>query len=51
VLTVVVCAGGGVGEDFVGFDDFAETVYGGVWCVIWVVLFYEEGVARFYFLC
>jgi hypothetical protein len=40
-----------MGEDFVGFDDFAEAVYWDVWGVVWVVLFYEEGVTRFYFLC
>lgn len=51
VLVVVVCAGGRMGEDFVGFDDFAEAVYWDVWGVVWVVLFYEEGVTRFYFLC
>lgn len=48
MLGVVVGAFGGVGEDFVGFDDFAETVCGGgVWGVVWMVLFYELEVARF----
>jgi hypothetical protein len=54
VLRVVVGAFGGVGKDFVGFDDFAETVCGGccgglVGGVVWMVLFYELKVAGFYF--
>ena len=50
MLSVVVGAFGGVGEDFVGFDDFAETVCGvGVWGMVWVVLFYELEVAGFDF--
>ena len=48
MLDVVFVAFGWVGEDFVGFHDFAETVYGeGVRGVVWVVLFYEVEVLLF----
>ena len=48
MLDVVFVAFGWVGEDFVGFNDFAETVYGeGVRRVVWVVLFYEVEVLLF----
>ena len=56
MLSVVVGAFGGMGEDFVGFDDSAETVCGGccwglVRGMVWVVLFYELEVAGFDFFC
>jgi hypothetical protein len=51
VLQVVFVAFGWVGEDFVGFDDFAESVDGeGVRGVVWVVLFDEVEVLFLDFL-
>ena len=45
VVFVTFC---GMREDFIGFDDFAETVYGGrVGGMVWVILFYEVEVLFF----
>jgi len=47
--TIVLCPRLRMRKYFIGFYDFPETVYGAMRCVVGVILFYQEGVAGFYF--
>lgn len=51
MIAIVFMTVSGMGKNFIGFYDLSEAVYWSVGCVVWVVLFYEEGVAGFYFFC
>ena len=51
MLVVPVCAFARVGEDFIGFYDFSETVCCRAGGMVGVVLFHEEEVSCFYFFC
>jgi len=49
--SIVLCPCLRLRKYFIRLYNFPETVYGAMRCVIGVILFYEEGIAGFYFFC